>query len=56
MSSFYTSVPSIMIRWYTVPKIWHMTDAIRDISRDYLGIAVYIGRVTKCEAEGIATL
>ena len=29
---------------------------IRDVSRDYLGIAVFIGRVTKREAEGIATL
>ena len=27
-----------------------------DLSRDYLGIAVFIGRVTKREAEGIATL
>ena len=29
---------------------------IRDVPRDYLGIAVFIGRVTKREAEGIATL
>ena len=28
MSSFYTSVPKIMIIWYTVPEIWHMTDVI----------------------------
>ena len=28
----------------------------RDESRDYLGVAVFIGRVTKREAEGIATL
>ena len=26
--SFYTSVPKIMIIWYTVPEIWHMTDVI----------------------------
>ena len=32
------------------------TSIARDVSRDYLGIAVFIGRVTKCEAEGIATL
>ena len=29
---------------------------IRDVSRDYLGIAVFIGRMTKRETEGIATL
>ena len=28
ISSFYTSVPKIMIICYTVPKIWHMTDVI----------------------------
>ena len=28
MSSFYTSVPKIMIIWYTVPEIWHVTDVI----------------------------
>ena len=28
----------------------------RDVSRGYLGIAVFIGRVTKPEEEGIATL
>ena len=28
VSSFYTSVPKIMIIWYTVPEIWHMTDVI----------------------------
>ena len=28
MSSFYKSVPKIMIIWCTVPEIWHMTDAI----------------------------
>ena len=27
-----------------------------DVSRDYLGIAVFISKVTKSEAEGIATL
>ena len=32
------------------------TNSNRDISRDYLGIAVFIGRVTKRESEGIATL
>ena len=26
MSSFYTSVPKIMIICYTVPEIWHVTD------------------------------
>ena len=28
ITSFYTSVPKIMIRWYTVPEIWHMMDGI----------------------------
>ena len=28
----------------------------RDVSGDYLGIAVFIGKVTKREEEGIATL
>ena len=28
----------------------------RDVSRDYLGIVVFFGRVTKREAEGIAAL
>ena len=28
ISSFYTSVPKIMIIGYTVPEIWHMTDII----------------------------
>ena len=28
ISSFYTSVPKIMIICYTPPEIWHMTDAI----------------------------
>ena len=28
MSSFYTSVPKIMIVCYTVPEIWRMMDAI----------------------------
>ena len=28
MSSFYTSVPKIMIILYTVPEIWCMTDVI----------------------------
>ena len=28
MSSFYTSVPKIMVIWYTVPGIWHVTDVI----------------------------
>ena len=28
MSSFYTSVPKIMIMWYTVPKILCVTDEI----------------------------
>ena len=28
ISSFYTSVPKIMIIGYTVPEIWHMTDVI----------------------------
>ena len=28
ISSFYTSVPKIMIICYTVPEIWHMTDVI----------------------------
>ena len=26
ISSLYTSVPQIMIIWYTVPELWHMTD------------------------------
>ena len=26
ISSFYTSVPKIMIIWYTVPEIWCVTD------------------------------
>ena len=28
ISSFYTSVPKIMIICYTVPEIWHVTDLI----------------------------
>ena len=28
ISSFYTSVPKIMIISYTVPEIWHVTDVI----------------------------
>ena len=28
ISSFYTSVPKIMIICYTVPEIWHVTDVI----------------------------
>ena len=28
ISSFYTSVPKIMIICYTMPEIWHMTDVI----------------------------
>ena len=28
MSSFYKSVPKIMIIWYTVPEMWCMTDKI----------------------------
>ena len=28
ISSFYTSVPKIMIIRYTMPEIWHMTDVI----------------------------
>ena len=28
ISSFYTSVPKIMIIGYTVPEIWHMADVI----------------------------
>ena len=28
ISSFYICIPKIMIRWCTVPEIWHMTDAI----------------------------
>ena len=28
ISSFYTSVPKIMIIWYTVPGIWRVTDVI----------------------------
>ena len=28
ISSFYTSVPKIMIIGYTVPEIWHVTDVI----------------------------
>ena len=28
ISSFYISVPKIMIRWHTVPKIWCVTDVI----------------------------
>ena len=28
ISSFYTSVPKIMIIGYTVPEIWHMVDVI----------------------------
>ena len=28
ISSFYTSVPKIMIIYYTVPEIWHMADVV----------------------------
>ena len=28
ISSFYTSVPQLMIICYTVPEIWHVMDAI----------------------------
>ena len=28
ISSFYTCEPKIMITFYTVPEIWHMTDVI----------------------------
>ena len=28
ISSFFTSVPKIMIIWYTVPQIWRLTDVI----------------------------
>ena len=28
ISSFYTSVPKIMIIGYTVPETWHVTDVI----------------------------
>ena len=28
MSSFYTSLPKIVIIWYTVPEIWRMVDVI----------------------------
>ena len=28
ISSFYICVPKIMIRWYTVPEIWCVTDVI----------------------------
>ena len=28
ISSFYICVPKMMIRWYTVPQIWHVTDVI----------------------------
>ena len=28
ISSFFTSVPKIMIMWYTVPQIWRLTDVI----------------------------
>ena len=28
ISSFYTSVPKIMIIWYSVPEIWHMAGVI----------------------------
>ena len=28
MSSFYTIVPKMMIIWYTIPKIWHVTDVM----------------------------
>ena len=28
ISSFYTGAPKIMIIWYTVSKIWSMTDVI----------------------------
>ena len=28
ISSFYISLPKIMIIWNTVPEIWHMTDVI----------------------------
>ena len=28
ISSFYRSVPKIMIIWYTVPEIWHVTDVL----------------------------
>ena len=27
-TSFYTSAPKIMIIYYTVPEIWHLTDVI----------------------------
>ena len=28
ISSFYISIPKIMIRWCTVPEIWYVTDVI----------------------------
>ena len=30
ISSFYTSVPKIMIRWYAIPEIWYATDGYTD--------------------------
>ena len=33
-----------------------MLMVFRDVSRDYLGIVFFYGRVTKREVEGIATL
>ena len=47
----------MIFRWIEIRKIYMKKKMyIRDVSRDYLGIAVFIGRVTKREAEGIATL
>ena len=34
ISSFYTCVPKIMIRWFTVPEIWCTTDAQTDRQTD----------------------
>ena len=47
----------MIFRWIEIRKIYMKKKMyIRDVSRDYLGIAVFIGRVTKRQAEGIATL
>ena len=37
LSSFYTSVPKIMIICYTVPEIWRMTDVVVIFILGYLG-------------------
>ena len=41
---------------YHLKPIMKTGMSYRGVSRDYLGIAVFIGKVTKRKAEGIATL